>query len=167
MVTYCCYCSFQLFSTTAYFKIIYMYGVFLFFVISTGFREDGERNIHVQPAALREFCCFIIYIKAYFIILFILPMLSLCYCTWASSYGKRGLFFHCNAGASHCRGFSCGGVQALGHIGFSSCSSQSLSVDVVHGLNCSKTRGIFWDQRPNVPCIASWILDHQTTWEAL
>ena len=42
-----------------------------------------------------------------------------------SSWGEWELLPGCGARASHCCGFSCG-AQALGSLGFSSCSSQAL-----------------------------------------
>ena len=45
---------------------------------------------------------------------------------WAfSSCGKQGLLSSCNALASHCGGSSCGGAQALGHMGFRSCDARA------------------------------------------
>ena len=42
-------------------------------------------------------------------------------CVGFFSCDKRGLLPSCGAWASHC-----GGAQALGHVGFSSCGSQAL-----------------------------------------
>ena len=60
----------------------------------------------------------------------------------AGSLLLRGLFSGCRAlelpsgcgvWASHCRGFSCCGAQALGHVGIRSCSSQALEHRLVSG----------------------------------
>ena len=51
---------------------------------------------------------------------------GLCCCTWAfCSRCEWGLLFSfgAHAWASHCRDFSCCAAQALGHSGFSSCST--------------------------------------------
>ena len=40
-----------------------------------------------------------------------------------SSCGEPGLLPSCGARASHCGGFSCCRAQALGTVGFSSCST--------------------------------------------
>ena len=40
-----------------------------------------------------------------------------------SSCGEQGLLSSCGGRASHCSGFSCCRAQALGHTGFSSCST--------------------------------------------
>ena len=45
---------------------------------------------------------------------------------WAFfSCGKQGLLCSGNALAPHCGGSSCGGAQALGHTGFSSCDARA------------------------------------------
>ena len=51
--------------------------------------------------------------------------------------------------ASHCRGFSCCGAQALGPTGFSSCGAQ---------LSCSVACGVCLDQGLN-PCPLHWQVD--------
>ena len=57
-----------------------------------------------------------------------------CFYAWTfSSCGEWGLLSSCGARASHCSGFSCGGVQALGHVGFSDCGI---------GLSCLRACGI-------------------------
>ena len=77
------------------------------------------------------------------------------------SSGKRGLLGSCSVRASHCGGFSCCRVWALGHVGFSSSGSWALE----HRLNscgswlgCSTPCGIFPDQRSN-PCLLHWQMD--------
>ena len=49
----------------------------------------------------------------------------------AGSSVLGGLVSGCGTWASHCDGFSCCQAQALGSVGFSSCSSESLD----HRLN--------------------------------
>ena len=61
-----------------------------------------------------------------------------------SSYGEQGLLSSCGARASHCGGFPCYRAQALGHVGFSSCSSRAPEhVVVVPGLSGSASFAIF------------------------
>ena len=56
----------------------------------------------------------------------------MCFCTWAfSSCGEQKLLSSCSTRASQCGGYPCCGARALGSVGFSSCSSQS----VEHRLN--------------------------------
>ena len=67
--------------------------------------------------------------------------------------------------ASHCGGFSYYGEQALGHTGFSSCSSWTLwsvgSVDVLHGLSCSMALSPpLTKDWTHVPCVGRQILNH-------
>ena len=70
-------------------------------------------------------CCLFLLDLKKFISLF-LAVLDLCCCTgFFSSYSKRGLLSSCGVRASG-GGFSCGGARALGHMGFSSCGSQTL-----------------------------------------
>ena len=74
---------------------------------------------------------------------------------------QAGTALHCSAWASHCRGFSCCGAQALGYAGFSSYGSGALgtgSLAVAHWLGCSKACGIFPDQGLN-PCLLHWQAD--------
>ena len=57
-------------------------------------------------------------------------------------------------------GFSCFGAWALG-VGWA-------PVTVAHGLGCSEAYRIFLDRVSNLcPCIGRWILNRQTTREAL
>ena len=60
----------------------------------------------------------------------------------AGSLLLRGLFSscrelelpsRCGVWASHCRGFSCCGAQALGHVGISSCGSWVLEHRLISG----------------------------------
>ena len=60
------------------------------------------------------------------------------------------LGLHCCVRASHCGGFSCCGVRALG----------VSSVVVAHGLSSSAACGIFLDQGSN-PCPLHWQVDSQ------
>ena len=63
--------------------------------------------------------------------------------------------------ASHCGDFSCCRAQALGCMGFSSCSSRALdtgSVVVVYGLSFPVACGILPDQGLNVPTLAGRFL---------
>ena len=55
-------------------------------------------------------------------------VLGLCCCPGFSAAATRGggPLPSCDARVSHCGGFSCGRAQALGHPGFSSCSSWTL-----------------------------------------
>lgn len=70
-------------------------------------------------------------------------MLALHCCTRAfSTCDKQGLLCSFIAGAFHCSGLSCCGVQALGRTGFSSCGSCA-SLVVVPGLSGPTTCGIF------------------------
>ena len=81
-----------------------------------------------------------------FIFLF-LGVLGLCCCPGFSEVATRGggLLLSCDARASHCGGFSCGRTQALGHPGFSNCSSWALE----HRLSSCGTGALFphdmWD----------------------
>ena len=60
-----------------------------------------------------------------FIYLF-LAALGLHCCSWAfPSYSKWGLLSICSTWTFHCSGFSCYGARALGHPGYSSCSTQA------------------------------------------
>ena len=63
----------------------------------------------------------------YFIgLLFLSPLWWVFIAAWIfSSCGKQGLLSSCNVQASHCGGISCGRVQALGHVGFSSYGTQA------------------------------------------
>ena len=62
-----------------------------------------------------------------------------------SSCSKQGLLYSCRARASHCSGFSCCGVQVLGHSGFRSCRSQTLEYRLSsHGTQASLLCGM-WD----------------------
>ena len=65
----------------------------------------------------------------YFIgFLFFRPLCWVFIAAWVfSSCGKQGLLSSCDVQASHCGGFSCGRVQALGHVGISHCGTQSQS----------------------------------------
>ena len=56
---------------------------------------------------------------------------SLFLCKIFSSFGEWGLLSSCSVLVSHCGGLSCCRAQALGHAGFSSCSSLALE----HRLN--------------------------------
>ena len=83
-----------------------------------------------------------------------------CFYAWTfSSCGEWGLLSSCGARASHCSGFSCGGVQALGHVGFSDC-----------GIRAQLPQGM-WDlsswtrDRTCVPCIGRQTPNHWTTRE--
>ena len=79
-----------------------------------------------------------------------------------SKGNKQRLLFI--AQASHCGGFSCCRAQALGHVGFSSCSvwAQQLRFPgpgaQAHRVSCSMACGIFLDQGSN-PCILHWQVD--------
>ena len=66
-----------------------------------------------------------------------------------SSCREQVLRSSCGAWASHCGGFSCCGVRALGFDG---------SVVVSHELSCSVAYGIFPDWRSN-PCPLHWQVD--------
>ena len=62
---------------------------------------------------------------------------------------------------SHCGDVSCGGAQALGCAGFSSCGSRALSTGSIvtaHGLGCSAAYGICPDQGLNL-CLLPWQTD--------
>ena len=50
-----------------------------------------------------------------------------------SSCRELELPSRCGVWASHCRGFSCCGAQALGHVGISNCSFQALEHRLVSG----------------------------------
>ena len=74
--------------------------------------------------------------QVYLIYLF-LAVLRPCCCKQAfCSCSERGLLRRCSAWASHFRGFSCFGAQALGHADFSNCGSQALE----QGLNSYGSR---------------------------
>ena len=91
---------------------------------------------------------------------FFLVALGLCCCTQAfSSCSKQGLLSR-GAGASHGSGFSCCRAQVL-----SSCKG---SVDVVHGLSCSRHVESSWIRiRTRVPCIGRRIPTRCTTRKVL
>ena len=76
------------------------------------------------------------------------------------------LGLHCCAQASHCSGFSCA-VPALGHLGFSVCSTWSqwlrlAGLAVPWHVGSSQTRDQIHD-----PCFHRQILNHWTTREVL
>ena len=80
---------------------------------------------------------------------------SLLLCGLSSSCSERRLPSRCSAQASHCRGSSCCGAQAIGLVGsvVATPSFQStVSVVVAHGLSCSAACGVFPDQGLN-PCL--------------
>ena len=54
-----------------------------------------------------------------------------CFAQTFSSCEEQRLLSSCDMQASHCGKFSCYGAQALGHMGFNSCSLQALE----HGLS--------------------------------
>ena len=83
---------------------------------------------------------------------------------------RAGATLCCGAQPSHCSGFSCCRVWALGAWAsvvvahrLSSCGSQALEHRlgiVAHGLSCSTACGIFPDQGSN-PCPLHWQVDSQ------
>ena len=75
---------------------------------------------------------------------------------WALSVVvARGCYSSLGAGASHCRGFSCCGVWALGHVGFISCVHRLSSC----GLVALWHVGSFQIRdRTCVSCTGEWIL---------
>ena len=60
-----------------------------------------------------------IYFYILFICLFLAVLGLCCFARAFSGYSEQGLLSSCGAWACHCSGFSCCGVQALGHEGFS------------------------------------------------
>ena len=74
---------------------------------------------------------------------------------------QAGAALHCGPWASHCGGFSCCRVRALG-AGASVVVARGLwsagSVVVAHGLSCSMACGIFPDRGSN-PCPLHWQAD--------
>ena len=89
----------------------------------------------VTPHSLKEF-----------IYLFLAALDLHCFSQAFSSCSKRGLLSGCSAQVSHCSGFSCCRVWALGHTG---------SVAMVHGLSCSAAFEIFLKQGSNL-CPLYW-----------
>ena len=75
-----------------------------------------------------------------------------------SSCREWGLLSSCAVQVSQNCVFSCCGAQALGCMGFSSCSSRvpehRLS-SCVHGPSCSEACGVLLDQGSN-PCLLHW-----------
>ena len=82
---------------------------------------------------------------------------------------KQGLLSSCRVWASHCSGFSCHGVLALGCAGFGDCRHRgsfvmvprlqsTVSGVVAQGLSCSEACEIFQDQGFN-PCLLHWRAD--------
>ena len=57
--------------------------------------------------------------------LFLAVLALCCYVRAFSSCSKRGLLSSCGAQASHCCGSSCCRARALGHTGFSTCSTRA------------------------------------------
>ena len=78
----------------------------------------------------------------------VLTLLGLCCC--------MGFFSSYSVWASRCGGFPCCEVQALGHMGFSSCGSKALEHSLnSYRLNCSAACGIFPAQGSN-SCLLHW-----------
>ena len=80
---------------------------------------------------------------------------------------RAGAALHCGAWASHCRGFSCCGAQALGRTCFRSyglwaqwLQSVGSRVQVTQPVGSSKGR-----DRTHVSCVGRQILNHWTTRE--
>ena len=84
----------------------------------------------------------------------------------------------CSVWSSHCSGSSCCGAQALGHMGFDSCtwgySSYSLWAPE-YGLSSCGTQvivvlwhvGSSWSRdQTRVPCIGRWVLNYCATRES-
>ena len=60
-------------------------------------------------------------------IIYFLAVPALCRSVWTlSSCSERGLLSSCSAQASHSDGSSCCRAQALGYVGFGTCSNQAL-----------------------------------------
>ena len=96
-----------------------------------------------------------------FLFLFVV---GLCYCVWA--------FSSCGVRASRCSSFSCWRAQALGHAGFSSCSTQALEYRLQQlwytGLVALQYAGSSWTRDWTcVPCIGRQTLNHWTTRDVL
>ena len=98
----------------------------------------------------------------YLVIHSLLAVLSLHYYAQAlSSYSEQGLPSSCGVQASHCGGFPCCGAQAVGRVGSVVVAPRLWSsgpVVVVHGLSCSASCGLFWEQGSN-PCLLHWRVD--------
>ena len=80
-------------------------------------------------------------------------MLNL-HCFW-------GLLPSCAVWVSHCGGFFCCGVRALGPTGFTGCSvwlQSTGSVAVLQGLSCPSASGVFPGQGSN-PRLLQWQMD--------
>ena len=67
-----------------------------------------------------------------------------------SSCSEQGLLSSCSVRASHCSDFSRCRAQALGHPGFSSCSSQLYSTGSTVCRSFFKACGIFLDRGSNL-----------------
>ena len=82
-----------------------------------------------------------------------------CCAGFFSSCGKVGLLSSCGERASHCGGFSCYWAQALGHLGFHSCSSQALE----HRLSSCGTPA--WLLRGLWDLLDQWSNPHLLHWQ--
>ena len=91
---------------------------------------------------------------------------------------SAGASLCCSVWSSHCSGSSCCGAQALGHMGFNSCtwgySSYSLWAPE-YGLSSCGTQvivvlwhvGSSWSRdQTRVPCIGRWVLNYCATRES-
>ena len=87
--------------------------------------------------------------KSYFLISVLVVLGLCCYMQAFSHCGEQELLSSCKARASHCGGFSCGGVGL---------KSLQDSAVVARGLSCSAACGIFPDQGLNL-CSLRWQAD--------
>ena len=113
---------------------------------------------------------FLRYVIFFFIFIYFLDAQGLCCCAHGLSLvvERGGIPSSCSTWASYCGGFSCYRAQALGHAGFSSCSSQALEHRFSScGARASLPHGT-WDlPQPGIErVIARQTLNHWTTREA-
>ena len=108
----------------AYYKTFFYFH--LYFILINLFIYLDVNSIVISPFSfwiLEIYFFLFVFFKFY---LFISGYAGSLLCKLFSSCSEQGLHSSCATPASHCGVFSCCRAWALGHVGFSSCSSQPL-----------------------------------------